>query len=525
MTSPSSWTIVGLGRASASTMTGASVADTGDEDAEAEAEYSQDIADAEKFLEDVQTATIIHSVGLGQDDDDSIDEDGDYLTATDSTRGNSIRSKSPATSGRRGACQKLYNDNSNSKKILLSMAISIGSFGDLSMEPYKSAVNRKSFTPTADNLKDEISRRAAFFKLDKKPRPKGWNTARLIQWLVGNPITEVDDIEFITREVSDFESKLVAAANERSSEAELHRGVEAWLGAEPFLRLYHVMMDDKVREAYTNLNNVLNRAELDARNSEARPPDFYDLACNLFNDNQFNPETHVYPDLHEDFKSPIKLLFKDAPTPATPQKIKEKIADIRARLVVIIDKWERSGNGGGNRSIDDDDYGRISSMTLQDDDRANFLGGNKPHLLYFWQILDECELLQRTLSIIPKEHSASSDGIPSTSSSTTGSNRKKPRDDDDEDTKNFQRKIEASFSDIASSSRVVADSTFLSSRVVADSTVQKQYKEAADWYLDLHRQYSAEPDGPHKLKLKEIMEDAEKMYQVAKEKAQQANDK
>lgn len=78
-----------------------------------------------------------------------------------------------------------------------------------------------------------------------------------------------------------------------------------------------------------------------------------------------------------------------------------------------------------------------------------------------------------------------------------------------EDTKLFQRNIEASFSVIASSNQLVADSTY-----------QKQCKEAASWYLDLHRQYSNEPDGPHKLKLKEIMEDAEKMYQeVAKEKA------
>lgn len=236
------------------------------------------------------------------------------------------------------------------------------------------------------------------------------------------------------------------------------------------------MLDDNIRLAYANINQVLNRTELDARNSIVRPPDFFELAAELFNDSGFNPETNIYSELHEDFNYPIKLFHKDAPTPTTPQKIKEKIADIRARLVVVIDNWERSGNGGGNRSIDDDDYGRINTMTLQDDDRSNFLGGNKSHLLYFWQILEECELLQKTLSVIPKEYSASSDGVPSAMNSVGGSSRKKPREDDSEETKKFQRSIEASFGEIASSSKVVSE-----------SSIQKQLKESASWYLQLHR--------------------------------------
>lgn len=79
------------------------------------------------------------------------------------------------------------------------------------------------------------------------------------------------------------------------------------------------------------------------------------------------------------------------------------------------------------------------------------------HLLYIWQILDECQLLQKTLSIVLKEHSASCDGIPSAMNSLSGSNWKKPRDDEAEDIKKFQRNIEASFSEIASSSKVVSD--------------------------------------------------------------------
>jgi hypothetical protein len=56
----------------------------------------------------------------------------------------------------------------------------------------------------------------------------------------------------------------------------------------------------------------------------------------------------------------------------------------------------------------------VGETTLMDDDRANFLRGNKQHLLYFWHVMDTCDLLPNTLTVLPNEFSASSDGIPST---------------------------------------------------------------------------------------------------------------
>lgn len=80
-------------------------------------------------------------------------------------------------------------------------------------------------------------------------------------------------------------------------------------------------------------------------------------------------------------------------------------------------------------------------------------------------------------------------------------------------TKKFQRNIEASFSAIANSSKIASE-----------SSIQKQCKEAGAWYLDFHRQYSNEPDGPHKDGLKDIMDDAKRMYETAKEKVKQMNE-
>jgi hypothetical protein len=113
--------------------------------------------------------------------------------------------------------------------------------------------------------------------------------------------------------------------------------------------------------------------------------------------------------------------------PVTPAKIKEKLADVRAKLVVVISNWENSGNGSGQRSIDDKDFGMYCDMTLIDDNRSNFLGTNKSHLLYFWQLMDEYSLLQQTMSIIPGDHSATYDSVPSTARSSvlSGANSKR----------------------------------------------------------------------------------------------------
>ena len=54
-----------------------------------------------------------------------------------------------------------------------------------------------------------------------------------------------------------------------------------------------------------------------------------------FNDPSFNPSTNVYPELHDMFAKPIELKYDDAPTPATPDKIKDQLADARAKLILV----------------------------------------------------------------------------------------------------------------------------------------------------------------------------------------------
>jgi hypothetical protein len=87
---------------------------------------------------------------------------------------------------------------------------------------------------------------------------------------------------------------------------------DAWLGQEPYLRLYHVIMEDEVKSAYVKVFHVQDHQELVARNSLERPKNFVELASDLYNNQDFNPYTTTYPELHDDFWQTIFLPQVDA---------------------------------------------------------------------------------------------------------------------------------------------------------------------------------------------------------------------
>ena len=68
----------------------------------------------------------------------------------------------------------------------------------------------------------------------------------------------------------------------------------------------------------------------------------------------------------------------------------------------MVNEWEKSGSGGGNRDPSADDFGHVYGEELVDgDDRKSFLKGNQPYVLYYWYLMDKYELLAVSLSIIP----------------------------------------------------------------------------------------------------------------------------
>jgi hypothetical protein len=99
------------------------------------------------------------------------------------------------------------------------------------------------------------------------------------------------------------------------------------------------------------------------------------------------------------------------PGPIDPEEGKRRFAGSRAKLIKIISKWELSGNGFGQRTLEDEDYGHMGQQELEaGDNRANFLDSmTKEHILYFWHLPDKNELLKNVLNVIADTSSADSD--------------------------------------------------------------------------------------------------------------------
>ena len=238
-------------------------------------------------------------------------------------------------------CQRFYIENKNDKKVLFAMAVGIGKdgdvedIGDLEVEPYSSSKKKSLFKPSSLVLHKEIQRRSGIDG-GAVPKSKNWSNPKLLQWLKENAITDADDLKFVKAEVAAYRQLLLAAAAETKSqedEAQLR-----WTGSKPHLRLYHVLIDDTVKDAYFHRNDVMTRQELDARRSADRPPTFYEKAAALYNSATFNPTTACLPDLHSDFGRAIPLLASEAPIPVSPDKIRAQLADARAKLTIVSKK-------------------------------------------------------------------------------------------------------------------------------------------------------------------------------------------
>lgn len=206
-------------------------------------------------------------------------------------------------------------------------------------------------------------------------------------------------------------------AQQEQRDEEARQAGGPWRGRLPYLRLMLCLTeDDAIKAAFLRRADARTRLELDARNSDVRPPTVFELIANKWNDKDFNPLTGV-SDCHEDFAIPINCAHKEVEllTPAVPQKVADSLASIRSNLISIITDWERSGQGEGGRHAgideevgdhypdgdDDEDFiifdaqsarfGSLSRETRSEcalQSRAAFLCGRPPYLLYFWELSD-----------------------------------------------------------------------------------------------------------------------------------------
>jgi len=114
------------------------------------------------------------------------------------------------------------------------------------------------------------------------------------------------------------------------------------------------------------------------------------------------------------------------PGPITPEDVKKRFGDSRAKLIRMVSRWELSGNGFGQRSKDEEDFGHFGKEQLEcGDNQANFLDSStREHVLYLWHLSDKYDMLQNVLNVLSDSAAADSENF-QTVSEDTGASRKR----------------------------------------------------------------------------------------------------
>lgn len=232
------------------------------------------------------------------------------------------------------------------------------------------------------------------------------------------------------------------------------------------IRLIEAFLSDQAKPHMQSIQECFTRQQLDARNSDVAPKDYFDIVADVFNDAQWIPRTKAYPDLHPELADPRDVPFNL--WIATGARAKDKYFEMKTILHSMIVNWEKSGNGGGQRADTAPDFGNFNGDEVVDgDDRANFLphGGQTHYLLYFWERFDEEGFLQFTLARIPPEKAADANNFSFCSPQLRRPSSRASNQSAGEDSKTLQSldkmtaAIESSFGSIANERKRQADST------------------------------------------------------------------
>ncbi|CAB9518311.1 hypothetical protein SEMRO_922_G220650.1 [Seminavis robusta] len=334
-----------------------------------------------------------------------------------------------------GPTERYYKCSGEKAAELMAMGIGLKTgdlreVGNVEEEPYCSMKLKKKVTPTQKHMVEEIRRRCI---LEGVPecKCKSWEKKKCIVWLQKHPITNTTDIAFVIKEEKRFFDLVTKALLEKTDEKKEKGTTPPWNYSEPYLRLIECMLDDSIRQLFLDMHRMGERDELDARNSENRPETVYEACARLFNDPDHEVMSRCLPDLHFTFSEVIDCSFENMPGKVTPDEVKRRWGDSRAKLIKIIAKWELSGNGFGQRGVSDDNFGHLGDDMLEcGDNRANFLDSQtKEHILYLWHVADEAQILKNVMSVISESCAATSETCSSVSGSENAVARRRRTDE------------------------------------------------------------------------------------------------
>ena len=266
------------------------------------------------------------------------------------------------------------------------------------------------------------------------------------------------------------------------------------------------MTCDEALAALRDRDRVMDREELDARNSDQRPETYEEVVARVYNDPDIVFYTEVLPDLHADFADCTSLEFAEMPGGnISAEDVKKKIGEARVNLMQVrtksnsphfqwpvnnvslsvlctaqmITAWEASGNGFGQRTNNDSQFGHfdLAEQTENGDNRGNFVQshlGQRVHHLYLWHLTDKMGVLQNVLNILSSDVGADGDNVRTNSSEVQ--NRRRRRDEEETERaerKQFRLTVGASLTQLAKTNQHMASTAKESSIREEEGTLLK----------------------------------------------------
>ena len=314
------------------------------------------------------------------------------------------------------SAEELHQASIHKPKILVAMAQGLRDAAGKEIadyendEPFKSFFNKKMIKPSNAILWDEVERRKLMKNIQGRKTGKQWKTSRYLTWLRENPLLNTDDIAYVKDKIGVLKNCIVLAEaeNKNGTAAAAAAGkAPSFRGTTAHLRLIEAVIGaEDSRMAYLKDLNSLKRHELDGRhNPLSARPNPWQLASQYYNDPSFKPVSTAYPNLHSALAVEIDCSW-DAVLhlgPISPEKAKDKFSKMRVETNIVMNKWNRSGNGEGTTPRPDecaDEYDPNDHLGGSSEDRANFLGTSGPHILYLWQKSDDFGILNQVVQMI-----------------------------------------------------------------------------------------------------------------------------
>ena len=188
-------------------------------------------------------------------------------------------------------------------------------------------------------------------------RNPNWPILKVKEWLEANPIIDNMDLTFLISEEAEFRSATTEATLEILNEEVDKLG--RWKDNTPFLQLYHSLAEDNIKTAFAKRHEIMGKEDLDpSRQDPDRPKTWEALVAEKFNDPEYVVRTLALPELHDNFTESTVIRLEDCPGEISSDQAKTRLADTKTKAILVINSWEKSGNGADQHIHEEDkDFG------------------------------------------------------------------------------------------------------------------------------------------------------------------------